>query len=187
MRPRAQKRTSYCPGIAHLASALDGTACLPFTSAQARCSFAALAQPAASGELARRFPDALLTTRLMLPVTAAATAIRDGKPARGLELLEPVRPFDHSPVAEFWPAYSRGEALLQLKRGGEAATEFRSIIDHRGELPDSPLGVARAAVLAGDRPQARDAYQAFFIWWKDADADLRPLKEARQEFAHLQL
>lgn len=145
-----------------------------------------------SSELARRFPDALLTTRLTLPVMAAATAIRDGRPERGLELLEPVRPFDHSPVAEFWPAYLRGEALLQLKRGAEAAAEFCSIIDHRGELPDSPLyplaylGVARAAVLAGDRTQARNAYQIFFSWWKNADADLRPLTEARQEFAHLQ-
>ena len=40
------------------------------------------------------------------------------------------------------------------------------------------LGTARAAVLAGDRTQARDACQAFFSWWKDADADLPPFKEA---------
>ncbi len=33
-----------------------------------------------SGELARRFPDAILTTHVILPVMAAATAIRSGQP-----------------------------------------------------------------------------------------------------------
>ena len=34
-----------------------------------------------SDELARRFPEAILTTRLIVPVIAAATAIRGGAPA----------------------------------------------------------------------------------------------------------
>ncbi len=145
-----------------------------------------------SSELAQRFPEAILTTRLMLPVIAAATAIRSGQPTRGLEWLEPVRPFDHAPVANFWPAYLRGEAQLLLKRGSEAAVEFRSISDHRGEQADSPLyplaqlGLARALALGGDRAAAREAYSAFFTLWKDADPDLLPLKDARTEFARLQ-
>ncbi len=145
-----------------------------------------------SGELARRFPDAVLTTRVILPVIAAATAIKDGRPARGLELLEPVRPFDHAPVAEFWPAYLRGEAQLKLGRHSEAADEFRSIIDRRGELVDSPLyplahlGLARALVAGGERVGARQAYGAFVDLWKDADPTLLPLKEARLEFARLE-
>jgi len=144
-----------------------------------------------SAELARRLPDAVLTTRVILPVMAAATAIRNGRPARGLELLEPVRPFDHAPVAEFWPAYLRGEAQLQLGRHSEAAGEFRSIVDHRGELVDSPLyplahlGLGRALASAGDRAGASMAYLAFFAFWKDADPDLLPLREARLEFARL--
>jgi eukaryotic-like serine/threonine-protein kinase len=144
-----------------------------------------------SHELAQRFPDAILTTRLILPVIAAATAIRSGAPARGLELLEAVRPLEHSPEAEFWPAYLRGEAHLQLKHGAEAAAEFRSIIEHRGEGADSPLyplahlGLARALAASGDSAVARQSYLAFFAIWKDADADLLPLKEARQEFARL--
>jgi tetratricopeptide (TPR) repeat protein/predicted Ser/Thr protein kinase len=145
-----------------------------------------------SAELARRFPDAILTTHVILPVIAAATALRNGKPARGLELLEPVRPFDHAQVAEFWPAYLRGEAQLQLKHSAEAAAEFRSIIDHRGELADAPLyplahlGLARALASGVDRSGARQAYLAFFTLWKDADPNLLPLQEARREFARLQ-
>ena len=145
-----------------------------------------------SDELLRGFPDAVLTTRVIVPVIAAATAIKSGKPARGLELLEAVRPFEHSLVAEFWPAYLRGVAQLQLKHGAEAAAEFRSILDHRGELADAPLyplsylGLARALASGSDRSGAREAYLAFFAVWKDADPDLLPLKEARLEFARLQ-
>ena len=95
-------------------------------------------------------------------------------------------------VAEFWPAYLRGEAQLQLRHHAEAAAEFRSIVDHRGELIDAPLyplahlGLARALASGGDRDDARQAYLAFFTLWKDADPDLLPLKEARLEFARLQ-
>jgi hypothetical protein len=145
-----------------------------------------------SAELARRYPDAILTTHVILPVIAATTALRGGRPARALELLEPVRPFDHAQVAEFWPASLRGEAQLQLKHSADAAAEFRSIIDHRGELIDAPLyplahlGLARALTGEGDRDNARQAYLAFFTIWKDADPDLTALREARREFARLQ-
>jgi tetratricopeptide (TPR) repeat protein len=145
-----------------------------------------------SEELAQRFPDAILTTHLILPVVGAAIAIRKGTPARSLQLLEPVRPLDHSPQAEFWPAYLRGEAHLQLGHGAAAADEFRTIIDHQGEAADSPLyplahlGLARARSSEDDRAGARQAYETFLRLWKDADPDLVPLREARQELAHLQ-
>jgi len=145
-----------------------------------------------SAELARRYPDAILTTHVMLPVIAAASALRSGRPARGLELLEPVRPFDHAQAAEFWPAYLRGEAQLQLKHSAEAAAEFRSITDHRGELVDAPLyplahlGLARALASGNDPDGARQAYLVFLTVWKGADANLLPLQQARREFARLQ-
>jgi tetratricopeptide (TPR) repeat protein len=158
--------------------------------ALAWCGSAAEAENVSS-ELARRFPETVLATRVIVPVIAAATAIRSGQPARALELLEPVRLFDHAQAAEFWPAYLRGEAQLQLGRHADAAAEFRSIIDHRGELADAPLyplahlGLARALASRGDRVDATQAYQAFLSFWKDADPDLLPLKEARLELARL--
>jgi eukaryotic-like serine/threonine-protein kinase len=104
-----------------------------------------------------------------------------------LELLEPGQPFDRAPSAEFWPSYLRGLAHLQQKRGSEAAVGFQTIADHRGEAPDSVLyplahlGLARASSLTGDTERARAAYRQFLTMWKDADADLRPLQEARRE------
>src|SRR5206468_2255041 len=86
-----------------------------------------------------------------------------GQWARALELPAPVPRVDHAPVSEFWPTYLRGKAQLELGRHSEAANEFRSIIDHRGELADSPLfslahlGLARALASAGDPAAARQA------------------------------
>ena len=69
-----------------------------------------------SGELADRFSSATLTTRIQLPVTAAALAVRRGDSARALELLDTVKPYDHAPAAEFWPRYLRGQAYLASER-----------------------------------------------------------------------
>jgi hypothetical protein len=144
-----------------------------------------------SSELARRFPEATLTIHVALPVTAAALAIQRGESARGLELLEPVGRYDHAPSMEFWPVYLRGQAHLQLKDGRAAGVQFKSILDHRGEVPASMLyplahlGLARAATLANDTVAARKAYQDFVTVWNEADSNLQPLKEARLEQSRL--
>ena len=65
-------------------------------------------------------------------------------------------------------------------------------MNHRGEAPTSPLyalahlGLARAAVLVNDSALARTNYDAFFGIWKNADADLVTVKQARAEYAQLQ-
>jgi hypothetical protein len=156
----------------------------------ALCDAAAVAT-SLTGELANRFPDATLTTRIHLPVSAAALAIRRGEPARALALLDPVKPYDHAPAAESWPAYLRGQSYLQSKDGRSAAVQFQSILEHRGELATSPLyplahlGLARAAALAGDLARARKAYDSFFAIWNSADSTLQPLEQARAEYARL--
>ena len=144
-----------------------------------------------SDELSKRFPDATLTTRILLPVTGAALAMQRGDPRQALAVLEPVRPYDYSPVAEFWPAYLRGQAHLRLKDGKAAGIQFQSIVDHRGVAADSPLyplahlGLARAATLTGESDKARKAYEDFLALWSGADPDLQPLQEARREFSRL--
>src|SRR5262245_18806351 len=144
-----------------------------------------------SGELAKGFPEAIFTNRLQIPLTAAAVALQRGDAARAIELLEPVRRYDHVPSAEFWPPYLRGQAYLRLKNGQAAAAEFRNVIAHRGEVPASMLyplshlGLARAAALSQDTETARQSYREFLTLWKTADADLRLVSEARSEQAAL--
>jgi tetratricopeptide (TPR) repeat protein/predicted Ser/Thr protein kinase len=142
-------------------------------------------------ELARRFPTATLTHRVSLPIAAAALASRQGESMRALDLLDPLRPYDHASWSEYWPAYLRGLAHLRLKNGREALVQFQSILDRRGEVPDSPLyplarlGLARAAALAGDLAKSRQEYEGFFALWNGADPSLRALQDARREYAQL--
>ncbi len=149
---------------------------------------AAAASTNLSTELAQRFPDATLTMGLARPVTAAIQALHQGRPARALELLEPVRRYEHAPSARFWPPFVRGHAHLQLKNGPAAATEFQRILDRRGEVPTSMLyplaylGLARA--LHEVNPgAARSASASFLDLWQMADADLPPLVAARADAA----
>ena len=143
-------------------------------------------------ELATRFPNAALTSRIQLPVTDAALALGRGESARAIERLDAVTPYEHAPSSEFWPPYLRGVAYLQLKDGRAAGVQFESILSHRGEAPTSPLyplahlGVARAAALSGDVAQARRSYEQLFSLWGGADSTLQPLSEARREYARLQ-
>jgi tetratricopeptide (TPR) repeat protein len=142
-------------------------------------------------ELAERFPDATLTMRLARPVTAAILALQQGDAARAIELLEPVRRYEHAPAGQFWPRYVRAQAYLVSKNERAAAQEFRSILERRGEVPTSMLyplsylGLARAARNT-DADAARDAYQTFLDLWSDADPDLPAIAAARAEAAALQ-
>jgi tetratricopeptide (TPR) repeat protein len=142
-------------------------------------------------ELGERFRDATLTTRVSMPLAIAAIAMKNGDPARALEVLDAVKPYDHVPRSEFWSPYLRGQALLQLKDGRAAVEQFASILERRGAYPNAPLyplarlGLARGAALAGDIAAARQAYLDFFKLWNGADPDLQPLKDARQEYERL--
>jgi len=142
-------------------------------------------------ELAARFPDATLTMRLARPVTAAILALQQGDAARAIELLEPVRRYEHAPAGQFWPRYVRAQAYLVSKNERAAAQEFRSILERRGEVPTSMLyplsylGLARASRHI-DVDAARDAYQTFLDLWSGADPDLPAIAAARGEAAALE-
>jgi tetratricopeptide (TPR) repeat protein len=142
-----------------------------------------------SDELARRFPESTLTNRVALPVTGAILALDRGDAKRALELLERTRPYDRAPFFEFWTFYLHGQALLAMRDGTGAAAQFRDIIEHRGTAPVSllyplaHLGLARAMALGGDEEATRRAYEQFFALWRDAEPDVRPLAEARAEYA----
>jgi tetratricopeptide (TPR) repeat protein len=146
---------------------------------------------ALANEVGRRFPQATLANRVSRPVTAAILAIERGDANRALELLEPIRPYDFAPSAEFWPTYLRGRAYLLRKDGRAAATEFQAIIDRRGVVPTSMLyplayvGLARAATLSNDVVAADAAYEKFLALWNGADTSLQPVRDVLTERARL--
>lgn len=115
--------------------------------------------------------------------------LQKGNAAAAVEQLQPALLYEAA--AAFWPQYVRGLAYLRLKQGQEAAAEFQKILDHRGQSPLSVmyplahLGLARAAVLQGDKAKAKLYYDEFFRLWKDADTDLPVLIEAKKEHERL--
>jgi serine/threonine protein kinase/tetratricopeptide (TPR) repeat protein len=153
---------------------------------------AAVAQ-AISDDLAKSVPpESTIMQRMALPMVRAQIELDRGNAARSIELLQPVAQYETGQVAQLLPAYTRGNAYLALKKGQEAAAEFKKVIDHPGIVRDqmigplSHLGLARARVLSGDIAGARTAYQDFFAAWKNADADLPVLIQAKAEYAKLQ-
>ena len=83
---------------------------------------------------------------------------------------------------------------MRLNQGGAAAAEFQKILDHSGLpvwfstfYPLARLGLARSAALAGDADKSRRAYQDFLAFWKDADAGLPILDEAKKEYGKIEV
>ncbi len=140
-------------------------------------------------EISKRFPNDTLLNTVYWPLNHALIALHRGDSARAVQSLEPA--YRYEIVGGFWPQYFRGQAFLSLHKGTEAAAEFQKIIEHRGWAPRSLLypraylGLAQASTLTGDSTKARKAYEDFFALWRDADADLPILIDAKKEYEKL--
>jgi tetratricopeptide (TPR) repeat protein len=121
------------------------------------------------------------------PVMNAAVALAEGQPAEAQAMLDP---------PTFTPR--RGQALVlwavaQSLQGHHAdalrAFEFllapRGQSDLNGLKPWLLVQRARALAALSRNAEARAAYAAFFELWKDADADLPLLVDAKAEAAML--
>jgi eukaryotic-like serine/threonine-protein kinase len=143
---------------------------------------------AIADDLSRRFPDDTLLRDVWDPCVTALTALNRKAPEQAITALQTATPYEMGGIPGMFPVYVRGLAYLQAKRGADAAAEFQKIVDHRGISPVDPLhsyaklGLARAYVMTGDSAKAKAAYQDFLALWKDADADVPVLKEAKAEY-----
>ena len=152
-------------------------------------------------DLAKRYPHDTLVSSYWLPVIRGAVELDRKDPAKAIKVLEAATQYElSSPQAwaglggPLYPAYLRGLSYLTMNQGGEAATEFQKLIDHRGFMlacplrPLAQLGLARSYALQGKPAQdkARAAYNDFFSLWKDADPNIPILKQAKAEYAKLQ-
>jgi eukaryotic-like serine/threonine-protein kinase len=146
---------------------------------------------AIADELNKNYPTHTLVNAIWVPLIRAQIEIDRGDPAKAIELLRVVSPYEFGVAARVFPNYVRGEAYLRTRQGPEAVAEFQKILDHRGICGVSPecslahLQLGRARALSGDNAGARAAYQDFLALWKDADSDIPILKEAKAEYARL--
>jgi serine/threonine protein kinase/tetratricopeptide (TPR) repeat protein len=137
------------------------------------------------------YPKNTVISAILTPIVGAGVEKAKGNIPQAIQLLESVRSYDYGVILGVATKYARGNLYLQQRRGKEAAAEFKEIIDHRGADLLSPantlahLGLARAAVINGDTAAARKSYQDFFALWKDADADLPALVQAKKEYEQL--
>ncbi len=149
--------------------------------------------------LAHRFPEDTPVQFEYLPTLRALFALSRKTPLDAIECLQTSIPYDLAmPGTAFfakfgglYPAYVRGQAYLEARRFGEAAAEFKRVLDNRGIVLADPIGalahlqLARALVLSDDFDGGGVQYQEFLALWKDADPDLPVLKQAQAEYAKL--
>jgi eukaryotic-like serine/threonine-protein kinase len=134
-----------------------------------------------------------------LPTLGALSALAHRAPSDAVERLQRTLPYDFAlPGTAFfakfgglYPTYVRGQAYLEAHQGREAAAEFQKILDHRGIVFADPVGalahlqLGRAYAVSGDVIKSKKAYQDFLALWKNADANIPVLTQAKAEYAKL--
>jgi tetratricopeptide (TPR) repeat protein len=139
-------------------------------------------------DLEKHYPEDTIIQELIVPQSRAWLALKDGNAQQALALLERARAHD----AVAYSAYMRGLAYLQLKDPHNAVASFQQATRLKGlaYYYGSPyalsfLGMGRAYAMAGDKVDAKKAYDTFFAEWKNADAALPVLAEAKKEYGQL--
>jgi tetratricopeptide (TPR) repeat protein len=147
-------------------------------------------------ELSRKYPSDTLIQKYWLPTIFARAELRQGRWSKAIDDLSVAVPFDFATpptlsVSTMYPAYVRGETYLAAGDGNRAAAEYGKLIDRPGMVLNFPLGAlahlgrARAYALLGDATKTLNSYREFLDPWKEADASLPVLLQARAEYSKL--
>jgi eukaryotic-like serine/threonine-protein kinase len=145
--------------------------------------------------LEKKYPDDTLVQQVCVPQARAYIAIQAGEARKALDLLAKGQAFDQSSPGP----YLRGQAYLQLHDAGNAIAAFKIATKYKGasftNANDMPfplnsyalglLGLGRAYAMAGDKVNAKAAYDRFFAEWKSADPELTVMAQAKKEYAGL--
>jgi serine/threonine protein kinase/Tfp pilus assembly protein PilF len=145
--------------------------------------------------LEKKYPEDTLVQQLFVPQGRAYVALQAGDAQKALDLLGKSQAFD---LISPGP-YLRGLAYLQLHDAGNAIAAFKVSTKYKGaaftneigipiplnNYPLGFLGLGRAYVMAGDKVNAKAAYERFFTEWKNADPGLAVMAEAKKEYTGL--
>ena len=147
-----------------------------------------------ANQLVKQYPSDTMVNDYWVPSVRAAIALDKKDPAAAVDALHATTPYETgspSPGITFYPVYLRGLAYLEEKDGAQAAGEFGKMLQFRGVILNlstaalAHLQLARAQAMIGKNAEARESYQQFLALWKDADADLPTLAQAKAEYARL--
>jgi eukaryotic-like serine/threonine-protein kinase len=146
---------------------------------------------ALADDLGKRHPKDTIVQFNYLPTLYAQIALSRNDVSKAIEVLQAAAPYELGDVGftNLYPVFVRGEAYLAAQQGGEAAAEFRKILDHRGIVLNEPIGalahlqIGRAYAMQGDTAKAKAAYQDFLTLWKYADPDIPIFIAAKAEYA----
>ena len=161
---------------------------------QAFCGEGKLALPALE-VLEKKYPDDTLVQQVCVPQARAYIALQAGEAQKALDLLAKGQAFDQASPGP----YLRGLAYLQSHDASNAIAAFKIATKHKGAsftnasnipFPQNSyalglLGLGRAYAMAGDKADAKAAYERFFAEWKNADPGLAVMAEAKKEYAAL--
>jgi len=144
-------------------------------------------------DMEKRFPQDTSVKCSYLRALRGEIALNHGNASQALELtassceLGTPRTAIHANFGAMYPSYVRGQALLALGKGSEAAREFERLVDHPGIVASDPVGalarleVGRAYAMAGDKNKALAGYAGFLRLWNSADPNIPILKQAEVE------
>jgi eukaryotic-like serine/threonine-protein kinase len=145
--------------------------------------------------LEKKYPDDTLVQQVAVPQARAYLALQAGDPQKALDLLAKGQAFDRVSPGP----YLRGLAYLQLHDAGNAVAAFRLGTEHKGASYSNQMGIpfplnsyalgllglGRAYAMAGNKTDAKAAYEHFFTEWKNADPGLAVMAEAKKEYVAL--
>jgi hypothetical protein len=161
---------------------------------RAFCGEAKLALPALE-VLEKKYPEGTLVQQVYVPQARAYVALQAGDAQKALDLLAKSQAFD---LISPGP-YLRGLAYLELHDAANAIAAFKIATKYKGAsyttVNNIPfpmnsyalgwLGLGRGYALAGDKANAKAAYERFFTEWKNADPELAVMAQAKKEYAGL--
>jgi tetratricopeptide (TPR) repeat protein len=139
-------------------------------------------------ELTAKAPNDAFLQKVNVTSMRALAALQHDQPEQALDFLKKADPYKN-----LEQNYLKGLAHAKAGRAKEAAGEFQYVIDHHGlalimfpvTYEMAHLQIARAYSAMGNTPTARQYYEKFLGFFKNADSDLPLLKDAHAELAKL--
>jgi serine/threonine protein kinase/tetratricopeptide (TPR) repeat protein len=141
-----------------------------------------------AAQVERDRPEDTIVKDVNVPSVQAMVALNTGDAPKAIELLKSALPYDKASSSAI---FVRGLAYLKLGQGSDAAAQFQRVVDLQSfsptdiTIPFARLGLARAYTLQGDTTKAKTTYQDVLALWKDADAGLPAIAQAKAEYAKL--